>query len=249
MLIYKITNKITGKTYVGQTSKTIQERFRAHLKKARKKVNRRLYDSMNHHGYDNFIIEEIEKVSDSIMADDREKFWIKELDSIMPNGYNMTDGGEGGNTLKYWSDEERAALYKQQGDARRGPRTQEYKDLMASLPPWDVNKTPEEKKEISKKISGTRKERIKNGDIQITMPPPKYGKDNFNHVEVDVDEVVKLIKLQWKMKDIAQKFDTTKNTIGAKLKKETGKTFVDWRREFGIRGAFGSMKRIDEDQT
>jgi group I intron endonuclease len=246
MLIYKITNKITGKTYVGQTSKTIQERFQAHLKKARKKVNRRLYDSMNHHGYDNFIIEEIEKVSDSITADDREKFWIKELDTIMPNGYNMTDGGGGGNTLKYWTDEEKEDLYKQQGDARRGPRPQEWKDSLAAAAVLrEANKTPEEKKEISKKISTTRKER----NIKSIPPAPKYGKDNFNHVEVDVDEVVKLIKLQWKMKDIAQKFDTTKNTIGAKLKKETGKTFVDWRREFGIRGAFGSMKRIDEDQT
>lgn len=32
--IYKITNIINGKLYIGQTQKTIQERFQAHLKKA-----------------------------------------------------------------------------------------------------------------------------------------------------------------------------------------------------------------------
>lgn len=99
-VIYKITNTINGKIYVGQTSKTIEERFQNHIKKAKAHTNRCLYDAMNHYGYDNFEIEQIEECGNDIL-DEREKYWISTLNCMMPNGYNMTEGGGGGDT---WTD-------------------------------------------------------------------------------------------------------------------------------------------------
>lgn len=58
--IYKITNLINGKVYVGFTEKTIQERWLAHTKKAKVKTNRYLYDAMNKYGYENFSITEVD---------------------------------------------------------------------------------------------------------------------------------------------------------------------------------------------
>ena len=58
--IYKITNIINGHTYVGKTTKTIEQRLEEHQKKARQHPNRYLYDAMNCYGYDNFSIEEID---------------------------------------------------------------------------------------------------------------------------------------------------------------------------------------------
>lgn len=55
--IYKITNLSNQKLYIGQTKKTINERFQNHLKLAKRHVNRCLYDAMNKYGYNNFIIE------------------------------------------------------------------------------------------------------------------------------------------------------------------------------------------------
>ena len=55
--IYKITNLINNKLYIGQTKKTIEERFKAHIKVARQHKNRYLYDAMNKYGYENFKIE------------------------------------------------------------------------------------------------------------------------------------------------------------------------------------------------
>jgi hypothetical protein len=100
MIIYKITNKINNKVYIGKTERTsIIYRWKTHLKNVKHKVNRHLYDSMNHYGVDNFKIEEIEKCNSINELNDREKHWIKFYNSTNRNfGYNMTYGGDGGNT-------------------------------------------------------------------------------------------------------------------------------------------------------
>ena len=95
--IYKITNKINGKSYIGQTSKTIQERYDVHIKCAKKHINRYLYDAMNHYGYDNFEVVCVEECVKELL-DEREIYWIDKLHTLSPNGYNMTKGGGGGNT-------------------------------------------------------------------------------------------------------------------------------------------------------
>lgn len=95
--IYKITNTVNEKIYVGQTVKTIEERFDAHIKKAKQHPNRYLYDAMNHYGYDKFKVSQIEECDNSLL-DERERYWIARLDCMIPNGYNMTEGGGGGDT-------------------------------------------------------------------------------------------------------------------------------------------------------
>lgn len=96
--IYKIVNQINNKVYIGQTKKSIEERFKVHLKYANRKVNRYLYDAINAYGYENFSVEEIEQCDDCNL-DEREKYWIRFYKSNeKSNGYNMTIGGGGGDT-------------------------------------------------------------------------------------------------------------------------------------------------------
>ena len=89
--IYLITNTINGKTYVGKTKLGIEERFKKHYYK-HKTGQTYLYNAMRKYGFDNFKIEAIE--SEVLDLDIRECFWI---DHLKPN-YNMTSGGEGGDT-------------------------------------------------------------------------------------------------------------------------------------------------------
>ena len=104
--IYKIVNNVNNKLYVGKTTQTIEKRFKDHIKNAKNKVNRYLYDAMNKYGYENFHTELIEECDDSILSS-REIFWIKELNTFWLNGfgYNMTIGGDGGDTWSALSDE------------------------------------------------------------------------------------------------------------------------------------------------
>lgn len=106
--VYKITNDINEKVYIGLTFSTIQERWRTHLhdKNATCAKNRPLYRAMNKYGVEHFHIEEIEKCDASIV-NERETYWINFYDSYH-TGYNATFGGEG--RVEY-NDEELYQLY------------------------------------------------------------------------------------------------------------------------------------------
>lgn len=93
--IYKITNTINNKIYIGQTRYTIQKRWIEHCETS-SRLNYPLYKAMRKYGQDNFIIEEIEQISDELL-NEREIYWISFYNSYAPSGYgyNVTLGGEG----------------------------------------------------------------------------------------------------------------------------------------------------------
>ncbi len=96
MFIYKIINHNTGKIYVGQTKRPIRKRLQAHFYEARvRKYNMYLHNSIRKHGTSVFSIELIEECDNSEIYD-RERYWIKTLDTLQPNGYNEHAGGKGG---------------------------------------------------------------------------------------------------------------------------------------------------------
>jgi group I intron endonuclease len=233
MFIYRITNTKNGKKYIGQTSKSLEERFNAHAKHAKNKVNRHLYDAMNCYGVESFVIEMIETCSSKEELDDREKFWIQEENTFTPNGYNMTLGGGGGNTLTSWSEEDKKALYKQQGDKRRGKRPQSWRDsIQAAAILREANRTPEDRAELNARVSSTLKRRYADGEIKPVMPPLRYGKDNPNHVEVDIPTVLGYIESGMKLIWIAEELGTSKQTVHGKLKAATGKTYNEWKQHY-----------------
>ena len=93
--IYKITNDINEKVYIGKTCNSIQKRFKEHCKdSSRLKLERRpLYSAMRKYGTDKFHIEAIEECAYNV-AGEREQYWIEFYDSYK-NGYNATLGGDG----------------------------------------------------------------------------------------------------------------------------------------------------------
>lgn len=93
--IYKITNTINQKSYVGKTIYTVEKRWKEHCKDSlRTKMEKRpLYNAMKKYGIDNFSVEPLEECSTKLL-DEREKYWIEYLDTYH-NGYNATMGGDG----------------------------------------------------------------------------------------------------------------------------------------------------------
>lgn len=100
--IYCITNKITGKKYVGYTHQP-EIRWYQHQFHGRKGTGTciQLYQSMKKHGVDNFTFDIIEdNIENENSARVREKHFISEYDTFR-SGYNATEGGTGGDMSKY----------------------------------------------------------------------------------------------------------------------------------------------------
>lgn len=94
--IYKITNTINGRSYIGQTIQNVKERFYQHCAtKCSKAVsNMAIHRAIKKYGKSNFTVEVIEEI-DSANLNDRERYWIKYYNSYN-NGYNSTKGGQDG---------------------------------------------------------------------------------------------------------------------------------------------------------
>ena len=109
--IYKITNTINGKSYIGQTIQNVKERFYQHCatKCSKAVLDMAIHRAIKKYGKSNFTVEVIEEV-DSTNLNDRERYWIKYYDSYN-NGYNSTKGGQDG--CKPFKDLDAEAIIKE----------------------------------------------------------------------------------------------------------------------------------------
>lgn len=96
--IYKITNKINGKIYIGK-SLNIERRWKEHIRHSKDEFSKRkplIHRAINKYGPDNFVFEVIQECN---MEDlnNLEKYYINEYGSNNKEiGYNITEGGDGG---------------------------------------------------------------------------------------------------------------------------------------------------------
>jgi group I intron endonuclease len=93
MRIYKITNKLNGKQYVGQTKATPEKRFTNHVYAASNGSTAIIHNAIRKYGKDAFEIELLQECQSFEELDEAERRWIAELDTVTPNGYNIEEGG------------------------------------------------------------------------------------------------------------------------------------------------------------
>jgi group I intron endonuclease len=91
--IYKIINKINNHCYIGQTIMNLEERWKQH--KTKRSNCRYLKNAFQNYGIENFDF----KLICICFDDDLNRFeidYIKKYDSLVPNGYNLREGGDNG---------------------------------------------------------------------------------------------------------------------------------------------------------
>lgn len=103
--IYKITNTINYKCYIGQTIKVPEERWRQHKRNMNYESCKSiaLYKAFRKHGIDNFTFEVIETGIAVEDLNEKEIWYIAEYCS-RTNGYNMVDGGKSVRGYKFTKD-------------------------------------------------------------------------------------------------------------------------------------------------
>ena len=103
--IYMLTNLINGKIYIGQSTKinaVIERRYKGRgniIKLAIKK-----------YGWDNIKSEILDYASDQNELNDKEPYYIKECNSLVPIGYNLKKGGSQGGPGNILSSETRKKI-------------------------------------------------------------------------------------------------------------------------------------------
>lgn len=103
--IYKATNTINGKVYIGKTEKTIEKRWNGHLKEVRALMRQReanpnekiwgahFNNAIIKYGAGAFSLNQEDIADNKAELNAKEKHYIKEYDSMNPDkGYNMTEG-------------------------------------------------------------------------------------------------------------------------------------------------------------
>lgn len=97
--IYKVTNNINNKVYIGKTLHNIEKRFNEHKWEAKTNAKGRPFHlALNKYGSENFSIEILEEVEFNKL-NEKEIYWISFYNSYIgfpqSNGYNATLGGDG----------------------------------------------------------------------------------------------------------------------------------------------------------
>lgn len=176
-MIYLIENNITKDQYIGYTSGTAQKRFLKHKINAKKDGQTYLYRAMRKYGFENFNL----SVLDETGTYDDEIKWI---DKINP-AYNMTKGGEGGDTsssknfkksMKEYHSKKPKDEYATNGFKGKSFSEISKEKLSNSRKEYWDNLTEKEKIERAKSISGS-----KNG---------MFGKTPKNSIQVKVNGVL-----------------------------------------------------------
>lgn len=91
--IYKVTNKLNGKIYIGKTN-NIGQRIRQHLAGAKCRDSE-FHKAIDNDGFQNFTWEFLEYTTSPEVASELEKKYIIESNSLIPNGYNVSVGSGG----------------------------------------------------------------------------------------------------------------------------------------------------------
>ena len=153
MLIYRFTNKINGKTYIGQTVKTLEQRHQLHRWSVKNAPNQAFHQAVLKYGWENFQLEVLHRAKTIEELNAMETFFIILHQSFKPeNGYNRNLGGYKRRNMGQapWNKGKRGDIawnkgLKMSDDFRQKCRETHNLDTLAKgrAKAWTVPKTPE----------------------------------------------------------------------------------------------------------
>ena len=141
MWIYKITNIVNNKVYIGQSIRPVEKRFQRHISDSINNVlDTHFARAIRKYGAENFKVEVIDTAQDQEELNKKEQEWIQKYDSVN-NGYNETD-----------------AIYKCGGNTYQSKTTEEMNVIKEKIRNTEIgNKNPNARK--------IERINIENGDI------------------------------------------------------------------------------------
>ncbi|KKN84251.1 hypothetical protein LCGC14_0290650 [marine sediment metagenome] len=217
--IYKATNIINGKVYIGKTKKAIEKRWNGHLKEARalkrlreafpneKISGSHFNNALIKYGPEAFILNQKDIADNKSELNEKEKYYIKEYDSMNPDkGYNMTEGGEGGE-------------FRQEVIERMTRASQER----AKDPEWrekitKINREITQRPGYSEKVSNSI---TKIWGDRVYQQKQQESRDKIKKKIEDKHQFLKDIQ-NMQLKDIAEKYNMDQKTVTKRIREILG---------------------------
>lgn len=202
--LYKITNTITNKSYIGWTGKTVEGRWNTHKADALKnKDNRKFYNSIRKHGVDCWTVETLCEV-DTIAEAKLKEIELIELFDSYNYGYNSTKGGDGNNGIIMSAESNHKRSIALKGKPKNYDRT---------------------KKRLHSKET---KQKMSNSHIGKKKPWVKWNKDQIEKRAMtrrfitleQFNQIHQLQKQGLSMKDIAKEINLSYDMVKKWSKKE-----------------------------
>ena len=211
MLIYKVTNRVNGKIYVGQTVQGLRARQNDHRRKAFVHGSKgHFHAAIRKHGFDSFSWEIIDRAESRDELNQKEKWWIEHLDTMNPSrGYNLKSGGD----QPRFTEETKRKI----GDAGRGiRRSEEFKANLRRIESGSGNPF------FGKKHTDEAKKKNREAHIGRKLTPEHVakcvhrGSDNWRSkiTEDQVREVKQMLRDGVRQCEICKRLGFHKNIIG-----------------------------------
>ena len=221
IVIYKIICNINNKIYIGITS-NLKYRLKVHYNCYNK--NTLLSRAIRKYGKKNFSVEILNEVISWDEAYKKEKEYIKLCNSYMPNGYNMTFGGEGQLGLQHTKKTKKKMSLSHIGKAL-GKDNPMFGKVGA-------NKGKKFSKQIKEKMSQSMKGRIPWNKGKVC--PQLSGENNYFYnnylhaklTEIQIKYIRSLIIKYGMIKLLANKFNVKRGTISLIVNNKTWKNIV-----------------------
>lgn len=102
-IVYLITHQASGLEYVGQTIQSLARRWDYHIQQAQSgsiKGEESLHAAIRKHGIEAFAIRQIDTGTSKKDLESKERHWIRRLNTLAPDGFNIHSGGVSGGSNK-----------------------------------------------------------------------------------------------------------------------------------------------------
>ena len=165
--VYLVRNLVNGKGYVGRTVGSIEARRKKHEDSAKQGMDALFYRALRKYGFNSFKWSVVFDDVDEDELNEFERVVIRNMKTKAPNGYNMTDGGDGvinpcAELRRRWSESHRGKVYSEEHNrkisvAKRGiPRSAETRKKISESHRGKVL-SEEHKQRISEALQGKKR--------------------------------------------------------------------------------------------
>lgn len=192
--IYRTTNKINGKQYVGSHHGRIDDNYYG--------SGTLILKALKKYGSKNFVKEILEIVADAEILKEREEYWLDKLQCATDlNYYNVTDVGGGGDLIKFKSIKEKTDIRQRQRNSREKKRDEINKKILDARNNW----TEEQKLKNKIRCSIASKKRYASMTSEQKAARIQKIKETKKNLPVEVREATKILRIKklkqaWKKK-------------------------------------------------